>query len=310
VTPTVADNKSRLQWENQTLAKGENYSGGKMSFHTRRENRVRNHTIKGLALAAGALLVAFALSAPANAATLRRGTSGATVTAGSTPGEVFWTYYDTSQTLTTCTSTTTGDCNEGGNGDNIIRLINPNGSANDGIFGESQTFVCAMIYVFDDDEEMGECCGCPISSAGLLTLSVDHNLTSNFEFGNNPDGDSQGAIAIVAAPINLDLLDTVSGTSNGQFCTNSQSAACNFGCDPTTTYTVSTSANLLGSITHNQVVENNFGGSTSGLTEVGLFDDGSGDPNNIAYLQAECASNVGGDSGRAICKCPITSSSP
>src|SRR5271167_1516200 len=87
---------SGLQRENQTLAKGENYLGGKMSFHTRRKNRVRNHTIKGLALVAGALLVAVALSAPANAAmTLRRGATGggATVT-GALPGQVLWTYYE------------------------------------------------------------------------------------------------------------------------------------------------------------------------------------------------------------------------
>ena len=77
---------SRLQRENQTLAKGENYLGGKMSFHTRRKNRVRNHTIKGLALAAGAFLVAVALSASANAATLRRGsTSGSSSVTGSEP---------------------------------------------------------------------------------------------------------------------------------------------------------------------------------------------------------------------------------
>ncbi len=278
-----------------------------MSFHTRRENRVRNHTIKGLALAAGALLVAFALSAPANAATLRRGTTaGSSTVTGALPGEVLWTYYDTNQTLTFCTSTTTGDCDEGGNGDNIIRLINPNGSANVGITGESEQFVCAMIYVFDDDEEMGECCGCPISSAGLLTLSVQHNLTSNFILGNNPDTQTQGAIAIVAAGINPDLL-TFGSPSNGQFCTVSQTEACNFGCDPTNgpSYTVTTSNNLLGSITHNQVVANNSAGSTSGLTEVGLFDDGGGDPNNLVYLQNECGGLVGNGTHRGACTCPV-----
>src|SRR5271166_3844446 len=161
VTPAVADNKSRLQWENQTLAKGENYSGGKMSFHTRRKNRVRNHTIKGLALAAGALLVAVALSASASASTLRRGsTGGGAAVTGSLPGEVLWTYYETTEEFTLCNSTTadTDGCNVGGNGDNIIRLINPNGAANGNLAGAKEQQVCAMIYVFDDDEEMGECC--------------------------------------------------------------------------------------------------------------------------------------------------------
>src|SRR5271154_3844246 len=99
VTPTVANHQFRLQRDNQAPAKGENYSGGKMSFHMRRENRVRNHTIKGLALAAGAFLVAVALSASANAATLRRGsTSGSSSVTGSEPGSVLWTYYDTCYT--------------------------------------------------------------------------------------------------------------------------------------------------------------------------------------------------------------------
>ena len=54
---------------------------------------------------------------------------------------------------------------QGGAGDNILRLINPNGAANGNLAGAQEQTVCAMIYVFDDDEEMGECCGCPLSSS-------------------------------------------------------------------------------------------------------------------------------------------------
>jgi hypothetical protein len=63
------------------------------------------------------------------------------------------------------TSTTTTGCGYGGNGDNILRLISHNGNAN-AAFG-AVTDACAMIYVFDDDEEMGECCGCPLSPADV-----------------------------------------------------------------------------------------------------------------------------------------------
>ena len=277
-----------------------------MSFHTRRENRVRNHTIKGLALAAGAFLVAIALSAPANAATLRAvPLVGAPQLLGRCRVRCCGPTMIPPRHLTLAPAPPSGGCDVGGNGDNIIRLINPNGSANPAISGESQQFVCAMIYVFDDDEEMGECCGCPISSAGLLTLSVDHDLTSNFVFGNNPDSNSQGAIAIVAAAQNPNII-TFGSPSNGHLCTLGESGACNFGCDPTNGpgYTVSTSDNLLGSITHNQVVSANGGGSTSGLTEIGLFDDASGDPNNLIYLQNECGGLVGGGSLRGTCHCP------
>jgi hypothetical protein len=39
--------------------------------------------------------------------------------------------------------------------------------------------LCAMIYVFDTSQELKECCGCEITPHGLLTLSVDNNLTNN-----------------------------------------------------------------------------------------------------------------------------------
>jgi len=44
--------------------------------------------------------------------------------------------------------------------------------------------ICSMVYVFDEFEALQECCGCPITSDGLLTLSIGgpnpaNNLTSN-----------------------------------------------------------------------------------------------------------------------------------
>ena len=39
--------------------------------------------------------------------------------------------------------------------------------------------LCALIYVFDPQQELSECCGCKITPDGLLTLSVDNDLTSN-----------------------------------------------------------------------------------------------------------------------------------
>jgi hypothetical protein len=275
-----------------------------MSFHTRRKNRVRNHTIKGLALAAGALLIAVALSASANAATLRRGSTGggATVT-GALPGQVLWTYYETTEDFTLCNSTTADSdgCNVGGNGDNIIRLINPNGAANGNLAGAKEQPVCAMIYVFDDDEEMGECCGCPLTSAQLATFSVEFNLTNDWGLTGGPEaGDhSNGAIAIVAAAPN-----TVACLGAGG------DGACNGGCDPTNVpgYSVTTASNLLGSVTHNQQVQEGGTGSsgfTSGLTEIGLFDDAGGDPTNLIYLQTQCGALIGNGSRGGICNCPI-----
>jgi hypothetical protein len=57
-----------------------------------------------------------------------------------------------------------------------IRIINP------GLTGSpispDQGTLCANIYVFDDTQEMIECCSCPITANGLLTISVQ-DLTEN-----------------------------------------------------------------------------------------------------------------------------------
>src|SRR5580704_6629129 len=91
------------------------------------------------------------------ASSMRNGIPFELAVTGSEPGAVHWTYYETTLTANSCTTPGVSGCDNGGNGDNILRLINPNGNANPsfGPIGE----VCAMIYVLDDDQEMGECCG-------------------------------------------------------------------------------------------------------------------------------------------------------
>jgi hypothetical protein len=56
-----------------------------------------------------------------------------------------------------------------------VRVINPGALGNpaDG------TDLCALIYVFDAGQRLSECCGCFVSTNGLLTLSLNANLTSN-----------------------------------------------------------------------------------------------------------------------------------
>jgi len=58
----------------------------------------------------------------------------------------------------------------------VIRIINP-GVTGSPISADEGT-LCANIYVFDDTQEMIECCSCPITANGLLTLSVQE-LTEN-----------------------------------------------------------------------------------------------------------------------------------
>jgi len=294
---------------------------------------MRNPTAKALALSAGIFLAAVLSSASADAGSLHQGSngSGGAVT-GSKPGQVIWTYYETTEPFTECLSTfaladglnasetrplTDGilidpdGCNHGGNGDNIIRLINPNGAANGNLAGAKTQTVCAMIYVFDDDEEMGECCGCSLSSAQLATFSVEHNLTSNWGLsGGSEEGDhGNGAIAIVAAGQNAPASSP--GLSNGQGCAITQSGACNNGCDPTNIpgYSVTSTSNLLGSITHSQETDPSTPLTAillqTSVTEVDLSDDSGGDPSNLNYLQSQCGALVGNGTQGGICNCPI-----
>ena len=57
-----------------------------------------------------------------------------------------------------------------GNGNNYVYVTDPMENA-----GEQPYEICAMIYVFDPFEDMQECCGCPVTPDGLLTLSYGYS---------------------------------------------------------------------------------------------------------------------------------------
>jgi hypothetical protein len=73
---------------------------------------MNNRTLKPIAMVFGAILVALALAVSANASSLRKGSTSGTAVTGGLPGQVLWGYYATVD-------------EDGGNGDNIIRLVNP-----------------------------------------------------------------------------------------------------------------------------------------------------------------------------------------
>jgi len=144
--------------------------------------------------------------------------------------------------------------------DATVRIDNP---------GLTYGNLCAMIYVFDADQQLTECCGCVETHNGLRTISVRSNLTSNPLTGVVS---RNGVIKIVSAAVN------------------------NSPCDPTSN--VSPKANLRAWTTHIQnavgtawpITETEFSDSTLGATE-------------LANLQAQCAFvNILG-SGQGICSC-------
>jgi|SRR5579875_1204084 len=144
--------------------------------------------------------------------------------------------------------------------DATVRIDNP---------GLTYGNLCAMIYVFDADQQLSECCGCVETHNGLRTLSVKSNLTSNPLTGVVS---KTGVIKIVSAAVN------------------------NSPCDPTSN--VRPTANLRAWVTHIQnpvgtaypVTETESSDSTLGATE-------------LANLQAQCAFISILGSGQGTCSC-------
>jgi hypothetical protein len=204
------------------------------------------------------LVVSF-MAATAHATLRRPAPAGTSASSSPDPSTFNVGYFDVGESV---------DDNGTGAGDNFVRLINP--TAANGT-------LCAMIYVFDDDQEPGECCGCPITPDGLLSLSVRNQLTANWEVTSN-DFES-GVLKIVSAVPN-------GGTS----------PAAHGGCDPSVAYTQTPA--LVGSILRTESVA----GVTS-LTETNMFEEGAPDATEATLLINECAFFVAHGTGRGICNC-------
>jgi hypothetical protein len=79
------------------------------------------------------------------------------------------------------------NANTPGAPDATVRIIN------DGFTG---TNIYAAIFVFDDSEELTECCDCEITPDGLLSESVNNNLTANPLTGIKP---TRGVIKVISS---------------------------------------------------------------------------------------------------------------
>lgn len=152
------------------------------------------------------------------------------------------------------------NANVAGAPDATVRIDNP---------GLTYGNLCAMIYVFDADQQLTECCGCIETHNGLRTLSVNGNLTSNPLTGVRS---TTGVIKVVSAAVN------------------------NSPCDPTAN--VTPTANLRVWATHIQ----NRVGTAYPITETESSDSTLG-ATELANLQAQCAFIGILGSGHGICSC-------
>ena len=165
-----------------------------------------------------------------------------------------------------------------GDGDNVVRIVN-----------DTSKEMCALIYVFDDDEEMGACCGCVLSPNKLISLSVERDLTSSWREASM-DQESGVVYAFSSAPNNRQCL-----LSNGK-----RNYACNSGCDPSLGFQPPTTPipHINGNITRVQRI-----GEVASITETDMTNVGDDDSQEHA-LASQCSNIVNHGSGLGICQCP------
>jgi hypothetical protein len=80
--------------------------------------------------------------------------------------------------------------------DSTVRITNPGTNGAPTLADPTAGDLCAMIYVFRPDQQMAECCGCPVTPNGLRTISVRNDLADN---ALTPDDLPRGVIKIVSS---------------------------------------------------------------------------------------------------------------
>jgi hypothetical protein len=150
------------------------------------------------------------------------------------------------------------NANTSGFADATVRLTNP------GVTGGN---LCAEVYVFDQDQQLSECCGCLVSPDGLLTLSVNSDLTGNPLTGVKS---TAGMVKVVSADVSAS-------------------------CDPTA---ITPDAKLIAWSSNIQAK----GSSAFAMTETSFQLAPLGD-GELAALQSQCSFAATLGTGQGICQC-------
>jgi hypothetical protein len=153
--------------------------------------------------------------------------------------------------------------------------------------------LCANLYVFAADQQLTECCSCPVTPNGLLTLSVRDDLNSNPLTGDVPD---RGVVALLTSvPGATSECDPTVPTLPSSPTTTTTTIPTP---TSTTTTTTTTSTTIPGETTTTTST------TTSSTTSTTMPSSGSG-----ATTTAEPAANpkvaCGGLSGLALLDCAV-----
>lgn len=162
--------------------------------------------------------------------------------------------------------------------DGKVRIDNPgtNNASN----------LCADIYVFDNTEELLECCGCKLTPDGLRTFSINTDLTANPSNGIVP---TTGVIKIISATTNPNPAHPLWGQcdATGGFSFTNQKG------------NIVPTPDLRAWATHIQ----SKGPSGSYPATATEFQDSTLATWELAYLQKACFGIRQLGSGRGACKC-------
>jgi len=92
------------------------------------------------------------------------------------------------------------NANTTGAPDGTLRIVNDGDNATTDSKGIENGTLWAAIYVFDDSQELRSCCACQITSDGLLSESVNKELTANEFTGRGQI--ARGVIKVVSSRTN------------------------------------------------------------------------------------------------------------
>ena len=87
------------------------------------------------------------------------------------------------------------NANTPGAPDATVRIVNPGTKGSESTAAEAAD-LCALIYIFDANQQLSECCGCSLTPNALATFSVNGNLTAKPLLGTKL---STGVIKIVSS---------------------------------------------------------------------------------------------------------------
>jgi hypothetical protein len=161
---------------------------------------------------------------------------------------------------------------------NYYKLFNPNVPPGSGAAADPNgTSICALIYVFDADQDMVACCSCIITGGGGTGASIAA-LTFN-PGGGVPPPDS-GTVKVVAAV---------------------PTAGCGIGQEKDLASEV-VPGGIVGWVTHGTVLSNPLG-----KAEV-PFTDTREDPGDLLQLASLCGGAQG--AGTGVCGCPSETTGP